>query len=109
MGYEMPLFDHRKPSDVAQVDIAETGQLQMRPHTGPTCLSPEIRASQTSFPPLPDQIIVADATQTDKVPLLPPIDGGLAAWRVLIATILVQALPVGGLTLPQCFVRFPTS
>ena len=82
----MPLSNDRKAPNDAVLNVAETKR-------GPP-------------PPLSVQITGPGATQIDSMPLLAPRDTGLAAWRVLTAAILVQALPFGALVLRQCFLCF---
>jgi hypothetical protein len=109
MGHEIPPSNDSKAPDVAAVDITEMRQPQRQPGSRPTDPSPKVRTSQSPPRPLSELITGVAVVQSDPIPLLDPIDGGLAAWRVLFASILVQALPFGGFILRQCLVRFPAN
>jgi hypothetical protein len=98
----MPLSSEEKVPDVVPVDITETRRLQMQDAVAPAHPSPEVRTSQSPPPPVAEKVTIADSTQAELKPLLPAMDGGWAAWSVLVATILVQAIPVGGLLFRQC-------
>lgn len=91
----MSLSHDQKAPDGASIDITDKRSPQIRPLTPSSHPSPELRASQTPPPPSSGQIDVACATPTVSIPNLSPMDGGLAAWMVLLAAVLVQALPLG--------------
>jgi hypothetical protein len=86
--------DQKAPDD-ASIDITDKVNPQTRPLTPPSYPSPKLRASQSSPPPSPRQIDIVCTTPIVTTPCLPPMDGGLAAWMVLLAAVLVEALPLG--------------
>jgi hypothetical protein len=104
----MSLSHDQKALGDASVDLTDKRNPQIRPVIPSTHPSPKLKASQTP-PPSSGQIDVASVTQAVSIPLLSPTDGGLAAWMVLLAAVLVQALPLGRLILSQCFLHFPTN
>jgi hypothetical protein len=105
----MSLSHNQKPFGDASVDLTDKTKLQIRPITPSTHPSPELKASPTPPAPSSGQIDVACATQNVSIPLISPMDGGLAAWTVLLAAVLVQALPLGRLILNKCFLHFSTN
>lgn len=105
----MSLSRDQKALGDASVDLTDKRKPQTRPITPSTHPSPKLKACQTPPPPSSGQVDVACATQTVSIPLLSPTDGGLAAWMVLLAAVLVQALPLGRLILSQCFLHFSTN
>jgi hypothetical protein len=98
---EMSLSHDQKALGDASVDLTDKTNPQIRPITPSTHPSPKLRASPTPPAPSSGQIDVACATHIVSIPLLPPTDGGLAAWIVLLAAVLVEALPLGRLILSQ--------
>jgi hypothetical protein len=108
-GDEMSLSHDQKALGDASVGLTDKTKPQIRPITSSSHPSPKLRASPTPPAPSSGQNDVACATQTVSIPLLSPVDGGLAAWIVLLAAVLVQALPLGRLILSQYFLHFSTN
>src|ERR1700735_3142823 len=106
---EMSLSHDQKALGDASVDLTDKRKPQIRPITPSTHPSPKLEAWHTPPPPSSGQIDVDCATQAVSAPPLSPTDGGLAAWMVLLAAVLVQGLPFGRLILSQCFLHSSTN
>jgi hypothetical protein len=105
----MSLSHQQKARVDTSADITDKREHQTRPLTPSSHPSPKLRSSQSPPPPSPRKIDVACAAPTVAIPPVPPMDRGLAAWMVLLAAVLVQALPFGRQYSANAFYAFPTN
>ena len=107
MEHDVPLSKDLKAPDVVAIGNTETKLTSAVSVIHPNHSSKD---DALQSPPLPfaGQTTTPGTTRTSSVPLLAPRDTGFAAWRVLTAAILAQAIPFGRLTVRQRFIRSPT-